>query len=59
MSRVLCTDPMPQMFVDMCQALLTDGVEFAAPQTFDEREFARLAADTEALFVLHRPIDAR
>ena len=59
MSRVLCTDPFPQMFVDMCQALLPDGVDFAAVPTLDEQDFARLAADAEAFFVIHRPIDAR
>ena len=59
MSKVLCTDPLPQMFVDMCQALLSDGVDFAAVPTMDAQDFAALAGDIEALFVLHRPIDAQ
>ena len=58
MSRVLCTDPLPQMFVDMCQALLPEGVDFTAVPSMDEQDFAALATDAEVLFVLHRPIDA-
>ena len=59
MSRVLCTDPMPQYFADMCQALLPEGVQFVVPHSLDDAEFADLAADAEILFVIHRPVDAR
>lgn len=58
MAKVLCTDPLPQMFVDMCQALLPGGVDFAAVPTMEEQAFARMAGDAEVLFVLHRRIDA-
>jgi phosphoglycerate dehydrogenase-like enzyme len=59
MSRVLCTDPLPQMFVDMAQALLPADVDFAAVPTLDEQDFARLAVDAEVLLVVHRQIGAR
>ncbi len=58
MSKVLCTDPLPQMFVDMCQNLLPKGVSFVAVPTLDIQDFARLAADADFLFVIHRKIDA-
>lgn len=59
MSKILCTDPLPQVFVDMCQAMSPEGVSFEAVPTLDDSDFARLAADADVLFVLHRRVDAR
>lgn len=49
---------MPQYFVDMCQALLPEGVQFVVPHSLDNAEFADLAADAKVLFVIHRRVDA-
>ena len=58
MSKVLCTEPLPQVFVDQWQSMLPDGVSFEAVPTLATQDFARLAADADVLVVIHRQIDA-
>ncbi len=58
MPKVLCTDPLPQPFINIGQRMLPNGVRFEAVPTLSTEDFARLAADADVLFVLHRPIDA-
>jgi phosphoglycerate dehydrogenase-like enzyme len=57
MSRVLCTEPIPQELTELCQSLLPDGVEFGAVPTLSAGDFARMASDTEFLLVVHRQVD--
>jgi phosphoglycerate dehydrogenase-like enzyme len=58
-SKIVCTDPLPPALVDTCRRMAPDGVAFEAVPTWDEEDFARLAADADALLVIHRQVDAR
>lgn len=55
MSKILCTDPLPPGLVDRVRTMLPDGVSFEAVPTWDEGDYARLAADADALLVIHSP----
>ncbi len=59
MSKILCTDPLPPALANTCRRLAPEGVAFEAVPTWDEEDYARLAADADALLVIHRQIDAR
>lgn len=57
MPKVVCTDPLPPELIAKANSFLADDVTFAVVTSFDEQEFADVAADADALLVFHRPID--
>ena len=57
MSKVLCTDPLPQEIVALCESMLPNSVEFAAVPSLESDDFGRMAADAEFLLVGHRQVD--
>ncbi len=58
MVKVLLTDPALAALAGRFADRLPDGVEIVAVASFDDDEFARLAADAEVLVNARRPIDA-
>jgi phosphoglycerate dehydrogenase-like enzyme len=58
MVKVLLTDPALAALAGRFAERLPDGIEIVAVSSFDDDEFARLAADAEVLVNARRPIDA-
>lgn len=57
MSRVLVSEPIPDGLKKTMKAMLKEDIEFDAVPSLEEKEFARMAADTEYLLVVHRQVD--
>ena len=58
MTKILCTDPLPQALIELCKTMLPDDVIFEVVPDFELSTFACMAGDAEILMVVHRRIDA-
>lgn len=58
MIQILCADPRPPVLVELMRRLLPGGTSLDIVPTYDERDFARLAAEAEVLLVMARRVDA-